>query len=104
MSTAFRVPLVPSAQRFSVFLSNVQYVLEAKWNTISNCWVLDILDQNGTPVLCGVPLITGADLLAQFEYLDIGGAMIVQTDNAPESVPTYENLGSTGNLYYVVRS
>jgi hypothetical protein len=100
--SVFKVPLLPQPQRFSVFLSSVEYIMVVKWNTVSACWIMDLLDVNDAPVLTGIPLVTGADLLAQFEYLEIGGQMIVQTDNLPYAVPTFENLGTTGNLYYLV--
>ncbi len=43
-------------------------------------YVLDIADANGKPIVQGIPFVTGADLLAQYAYLGIGGQLIVQTD------------------------
>lgn len=94
----------PQARRFSIFLSGLQYNITSRWNSVSNAWIMDIYDVNEIPVLLNRPLVTGADLLAQFAYLGISGQMIVQSDNDPNAVPTYGDLGSTGHLYYVVPS
>lgn len=72
-----------------------------KWNVPANCWVVDIATEEGTPVLCGIPLVTGADLLEQFGYLGFGGQLIAVTDNARDTPPTFSNLGITGHMYYI---
>jgi hypothetical protein len=51
--------------------------------------------------LSGVPIITGADLLAQYAYMNFGGQLRAQTDGNLTAVPTYENLGNAGHLYFV---
>lgn len=86
----------------SISLLSIIYRLTLKWNQNSQCWILDITDVNSIPILTGIPLVTGADLLEQFEYLGIGGQLIAQTDNNIDAVPTFDNLGSTGHLYFVV--
>lgn len=75
--------------------------IRVKWNPPAGCWVADISDINNTPVLVGVPLVTGANLLEQFLHLGFSGKLIAQTDNAPDVVPTFTNLGTTGHLYYL---
>lgn len=101
--SVFRFPNTPATpERFSVFLSSVQYICTFKWNAVAAAWVLDMADSNGSPVLSGIPLVTGVDLLEPYAYLGIGGQLIVQTDNNPDAVPTFANLGDTGNLYYRV--
>lgn len=104
MSTVFEVPLLPQAQRLSIFLSGAQYNIVVRWNVFSQCWIADIYDVNDAPLLLNRPLVTGADLLAQFAYLGIGGQMIVQSDGVTNVVPTFESLGITGHLYYRVAS
>lgn len=102
MSAAFEVPTQPQNQQFNVFLNGIQYTLQIRWNKFTSAWSMDIYDVNQNPVLLGTPLVTGADLLAQFEYLEIGGQMIVQSDGTTDTVPTFQDLGSTGHLYFVV--
>lgn len=71
------------------------------FNTPANCWVADIRDADGNPVLMGVPVVTGTDLLGQFQYLGLGGQLIAQTDHAQDDVPTYGNLGTLGHLFFL---
>lgn len=97
----FEIPLTAQAQTFSVG-GNSTYNLRVTWCEPALCWILDILDGDNVPMVEGIPLVTGVDLLSQYEYLGIGGALVVQTDSDPASVPTYTSLGSTGHLYYVV--
>lgn len=102
MSTAFEIPTQPQNQQFTIMLSGLQYTLIVRWNKFSDAWSMDVLDVSGNDLLLGAPLVTGTDLLAQFAYLGIGGQMIVQSDGETDSVPTFESLGSTGHLYYVM--
>lgn len=101
MATINEVPLSPKAQRFLITLAGITWQLRVRWSPASACWVLDIADAAGVPVLSGVPMVTGADLLAQYAYLGIGGALYVQSDDSVDAVPTFANLGSIGHLYFV---
>lgn len=100
--TPFLIPLSPTPQTLSVALAGVTYQLTVRWNEQNQAWTLDIADNSGNPILSGIPLVTGEDLLAPFGYLNFGGQLIVQTSNDVDAVPTFQNLGSTGNLYFVV--
>ena len=64
-------------------------------------WILDIADGNNTPIVSGIPLVTGADLLAQYAYLGIGGSLYVSNPNDPGASPTFGSLGDTSSLYFV---
>jgi hypothetical protein len=99
--TPFEIPLSPQAQFFQIELAGIVYELRATWCDPAGCWMLDINDQTGAPVLNGIPLVTGADLLEQFGYLGIGGELIVQTDHDLNAVPTASSLGLTGHVYFV---
>lgn len=106
MTTYLEIPLTANEnQRLQVTLNGATYTMVARWNGVSKCWILDIYDAAGTaPILRGVPLITGADLLAQYAYLELGGMLIALTiavGHPPEEVPTFENMGIDGYLYYV---
>lgn len=102
MAEILEIPTQPATpQRFLISLSGRTRQLTLSWCQPSSCWILDIADENGVAILAGAPVITGADLLAQFEYLGIGGAMIAQTDHDVDAVPTFDNLGDTGHLFFV---
>lgn len=99
--TPYEIPLTPEAQSFHITLGGTDYGLRLLWNAPDSVWLLDINDSNDVPILQGIPLVTGVDLLAQYDYLGISGQLVVQTDNDPNVVPTVDNLGITGRLYFV---
>jgi hypothetical protein len=103
MATAFEIPLASQPQRQTISLNGTQYVLTTHWCDPAQCWTLDIEDTVGNEILMGTPLVTGADLLAQFRYLGIGGggSLIVQSANSPDLVPSFQTLGDTGHLYFI---
>lgn len=99
----YEVPLLAAqAQSFSVSLNQLDYNLRVLWNVAANCWVLDIANSDDTPLVSGIPLVTGVDLLSQYAYLGIGGSLFALTDVDTDAVPTYENLGQSSHLYFVV--
>ena len=73
-----------------------------RWNAINASWIIDIADSSGNAIVSGIPMVTGVDLLEQYSYLNFGFQMVAQTDNAPDTVPDYSGLGSTGHLYAIV--
>lgn len=96
----FEIPLSPTPQKFSISLANVLYTLTLKWNPAAGVWVMDIADDSDTPIVNGIPLVSGSDLLEQYAYLGIDGAMYAETEGSLLP-PTYANLGITGHLYFV---
>lgn len=109
MSTVSEIPLFSAPQKLAIALGGIPYSLTVKWNDTvyggglaEPCWILDIADANEVPIITGIPLVTGADLLAQYKYLGIKGQLIVQTDNDSNAVPTASNLGTEGHLYFRV--
>jgi predicted Zn-dependent protease with MMP-like domain len=102
VSTTYEIPLTPSPQTFSILLAGVSYQLTLRYiDATDGGWLIDIADNAENNILCGVPLVTGHDLLEQYDYLGIGGQLFVQTDGDPDTVPTFQNLGLQGHLYFV---
>lgn len=104
--TLFEIPLTPGLhQRFSVSLAGELYIMVLRYREVGGAgWVLDMLNPDGTYLFAGKPLTTGRDLLEQFAYLSIGGALVVQSDADPTAVPTFENIGATSHLYFIPAS
>lgn len=103
MATTYMIPLTPAAQTFSVTLGGRPLVMTLQFMEAGDAgWILDIADAAGNSIIAGIPLVTGADLLGQYAYLGLGGSLAVMTDGDPAAVPTYANLGTTANLYFVV--
>jgi hypothetical protein len=103
MPSIFKISMqVGTPQTFQITLGQVDYKLTLQYrNCDQGGWTLDISDTIGNPLLLGVPLVTGADLLAQYPHLGFGGKLWVQTLSDPDAVPTFENLGADGLLYWV---
>lgn len=89
---------------FQIALAGVNYQMTVKYNNSpEGGWVLDMTNADTrTPLFYNAPFITGADILSGLEYLSIGGGFFVYTQGDPAAVPTYDNLGSTSNLYFAV--
>jgi hypothetical protein len=98
------IPLSSKAQVFTIDLNGVEYKLSIIWNSVCQSWILDVRNTDDTDVLLGIPLVTGRDLLEQFKHLNLGGNLLVQTDTDTDAVPTFNNLGTQGHLYYITKS
>lgn len=93
------IPLSPDNQQFVIAVSGVTYLMRINWR--DPCWHLDVFNADETPVVLALPLITGADLLAQYAYLDLGFVLVVGTDAVGQEKPTKNDLGITSHLYVV---
>lgn len=103
MATIVEIPLSAAApQTFNIGLAGVEYRLTLIWQQAAQGgWVLDIAEAGGAPILAGLPLVTGVDLLAQHRHLGIGGQLRVISDTSPDAVPGFADLGVTGRLYFM---
>lgn len=102
MSTIFQLPLQNTSQTFTTTLSGIIYTLTLQYqNVVQGGWTLDIGDVNNVPILQGIPLVTGVNLLGKYNYLGFLGGLYVQTTTDPDAVPTFQNIGIDGQVYYV---
>jgi hypothetical protein len=101
LTVAYEIPLVPAPQTLSVTLGGTVYQLRLQWCEPAAAWTLYLAQPDGTPLLNGIQLVTGTDLLEQFAYLNLGGKLYVQTDHDADVMPTFENLGQRSHLLYV---
>lgn len=103
----FEIPLSGVPQRFPITLSGVTYVMTFQfrvfgpWNSGQGTWHLDIADDNGLPLATGIPLVTGANLLQQFAYLNFGGELWVVTEGS-DATSTFDGLGTDSHVYWLV--
>jgi len=103
--TPYEVPLTPDPQSLRITLGGTPYRLTVAYRDANEGgWVLDIADANDAPIISGIPLVTGADLLGQYAYLGFRDVLVVQTDHDLNAVPTFDNLGKTSHLYFVTGS
>lgn len=98
---AYEIPTGPSPRTFSIALPSGTYSMRLAYaDTDQGGWWLDIGDSAGNALVCGIPLVTGCDLLAAYGYLGFGGKLFVANDGDPGAVPTYADLGSTSHMYF----
>lgn len=97
------IPLTASPnQQFAVNLtvdSNpLTLQLALRWSAMAGYWVMSIFNSAGSLLLDSIPLITGwypaANLLAQFGYLKIGSAYILNSGTSNSDYPGSNDLGS----------
>ncbi|EKE7000549.1 hypothetical protein OWJ38_003886, partial [Escherichia coli] len=55
---AVEIPLVADNQTFATTINGSVYHLSVIWR--GECWVLDLADSNGSAIISGIPMITGA--------------------------------------------
>lgn len=100
--TVYNIPLSPQPQVFSIELAAITYRLRFYWNDAENGgWIMDIASSTDIPIVQGIPLVTGTDLLAQYNYLGFGGAIFVQTPSDEMEPPTFSNLGVGSFLLFL---
>lgn len=99
--SVYEIPLRAEPQTFLIDLAGDSYRMTIRWCGAMAAWVLDLDTPEREAVLHGIPLVTGTDLLGQYEYLGIEGQLRVQTLGDLEAIPTFENLGTNGVLFFI---
>ena len=100
MATHYEIPLSATPQRFKVLLSGIEYQMTLIYRPGAG-WVLDIASATGAMIVCGIPLVTGANLLEQYPHLGFSGRLWVRGSIDPDAVPTFVGLGSETLLFWV---
>ena len=102
MPKYLEIPLVSGSQSFATRLGGVDYQIQIVYrNAAEGGYFLDIADGSGTPLVQGIPLVTGIDLLGQYKHLGFAGRLWVQTASSPDALPTYDGLGADSKLLWV---
>jgi hypothetical protein len=72
--------------------------LRITYNEIAQYWVMGIADRLGNVLIDSIPLLTGvypaSNLLAQYRYLGIGSAFVINASGTPQDSPDKNTLGS----------
>ena len=97
----YTIPLTPEPQSFGITLAGKEYNLTVRWfEAPEGGWHLDIQEPDkAAPILMGIPLVTGCNLLEPYAYLDFGGALWVDA----KLPPTFDNLGAEVELIFQVQ-
>ena len=103
----FQVPGPSTAHsQQSTTLSGTSYVIQYNWVQRLQRWHFDMLQTNGDPIVRGVKLVVGPDLLARFRAdprIPPGGLFVVNSIqlHANEDPGWGSFEGETHALYYV---
>lgn len=100
--SAQTVPLSSSQQSITAQLqvdgSPLILGLAIRWSEMAGYWVLAIYDARGNLLIDSIPLVTGwypaANLLAQYGYLHIGSAYILNLGVGNSDYPGNTDLGT----------
>lgn len=99
-TTISEIPLSPDNQQFNISLADTTYKMRLLWRDAAG-WVMDMQDSGGNPMITGIPLVTGVDLLAQYAFMGFGFSLYVGCDDATQEYPTKIDLGNGSHLYIV---
>ncbi|VXD07961.1 phage baseplate plug family protein [Serratia oryzae] len=94
------IALTADNQRFRITLRGIEYQMTLLWRDMAG-WILDVASSTGADIVNGIPLVTGTNLLQPYRHLGLNGALVVASDVDIYAVPTKENLGSGGHLYFI---
>ena len=97
---ASEIPLSPDNQQFTAAINGVNYSILTLWRDDAG-WIIDLQDSSGADIVTGIPLVTGANLLAQFSYLNLGFGLAVICDDPAQDYPTKTDLGINSHLLAV---
>ncbi|MBK5145840.1 hypothetical protein I2494_19415 [Budviciaceae bacterium BWR-B9] len=97
--TINEIPLTPYNQKFNIALVGVVYKMRIVWR--ASFWCLDISDNSDNPLVTGIPLVTGTNLLAQYAYLNFGFSLVIYCDVRGQENPTKTDLGTKSHLYVI---
>jgi hypothetical protein len=97
------IPLSSNPQQsFSIGLNVDGGVLKLQFDIyfseMAQYWLMDIYNGSGNLLLTSIPLITGdwpaANILAQYAYLKIGSAYVINSGQVADDYPSASELGS----------
>lgn len=78
--------------------------LAIRWSAMAGYWVMTISDAQNNLLLDSLPLVTGwypaANILAQFGYLGIGSAYILNEGTSNSDYPGQSDLGTGFQLLW----
>ncbi|HAT3808191.1 phage baseplate plug family protein [Morganella morganii] len=98
MADITEIPLSPQNQRFSIRLGGRNYRIRLVYRQFCG-WVADMMDQAGTDIFTGVPLVSGTDILEPYRYMGFNGSLIFVCDETAGELSLSE-FGRKNRLYF----
>ncbi|WP_423854287.1 phage baseplate plug family protein [Acinetobacter guillouiae] len=92
----YEIPLNYGNQKFNIRLGSAQFKLQLIYR--ASQWYLDIFDTAENPLIAGLPMLVGDNLLAQYQHI-IKGSLYVFNINEDES-QAFSDLSTNIKLYW----
>lgn len=92
------VNLTSKNQEFDIQLNKVNYRFKVTYMEFCG-WVLDIKTSQGEVMLAGVPLVSGIDILQQYQYMGFNGSLFFVCEDMEDELSPNE-LGRKNKLYF----
>lgn len=100
MKNTVTIPLSTVPQGFDIVLSGRRVRIVTRYFAAQDAgWTLDITEPDSTPIVLGVPIVTGDDLLRGYKHL-IAGSMYYVGNADVLTPPAWGTLGADGELIY----
>ena len=95
------IPLTANAfYTFDIELDGKQCRFTFRWNTTDNAWYMNIEGISFELLLTGIKCVSGANLLAPYAVIELGGLYIIDTEDKNRD-PDFDNFGDVYKLLYV---
>jgi hypothetical protein len=104
---AVQLPFIPSVgrYRFVTTIDGTQYGFRVRWNTTDLAWYFDVSEFDGTPIRTGIKIVLGANFARTSNHpLFLDGVMFARSKAEVHSDPTFDNLGTTVQVFYFNRA
>jgi hypothetical protein len=94
MATPFNIPLRKYPRyRQEVTLDDTQYIIDISWNARGEFWFFDLYDRDQKPLLKGVKMVFGYDMLNQYNKSTLpSGSLVLLDPSGSFNRPDYENI------------
>lgn len=98
MAEIIEIPLSSQNQQFSIRLGGRNYRIRLIHRQFCG-WVADMMDQAGTEIFTGVPLVSGTDILEPYRYMGFNGSLIFVCDETTGEL-SFSEFGRKNRLYF----
>jgi len=90
------------AYDMQVELESRLYNMTVRYDTRMSRWILDIYDENSSPIIVGVPILTKIPLLRRFKDTRLPpGDLIALDESGEDKQAARDDLGNDVKLFYV---
>ncbi|MEM8258231.1 phage baseplate plug family protein [Morganella morganii] len=92
------IPVSNKNQQFDIQLGGKYYRIRLVYRQFCG-WTADMMDQTGTEIFTGVPLVSGVDILEPYRYMGFNGSLIFVCDETAGEL-SFRELGRKNRLYF----